>query len=580
MTLAERIAEIEAAAQTPGGLTLRSVARMTEGQPDLARALDAAAVPHWWDAARLAQVLDTDLAPQAEDWAKRLRELSVVEPFLSRPGASNVHEVTRQALRARLHEEGKLPELSARVLRALGPVAADAPPAELIERLHHQLLAEPEAGAEALERQWRAWDTHGRWAALNDLAAALEEILPHLAPPARARALLRRADIRKISRPASELASQAEECFRLFSQLGNERGMAQALTGQADALAVQGRPDEARQAHQHALTIRRRLAALDPANVQAQRAISVSLHRLAELDAAAGRTEVARAGFAEGLAIFRRLAALDPANVLAQRDVSLSLARLADLDDAAGRTEAARAGFAEGLGIARRLAALDPANVQTQRDVSVSLERLADLDAAAGRTGDARAGFAEVLAIRRRLAALDPANVQAQRDVSVSLARLAVLDAAAGRTEDARAGFAEWLAIARRLAVLDPANVQAQRDVSLSLERLANLDAAAGRTEATRAGYAEALAIRRRLAALDPANVQAQDDLAISFVQLAMLPDTEPTEALRLLTEAKTIWKRLAALAPQAIRYANFLGMVTQELAARSPGPTSPLDGA
>ncbi len=209
MNLEQRLAELEAAALKPGGLALRVVEQVTSGDPDLLRALEAAAVPHWWDAAILAQVLDPDLAPAAETWAARLRDLSVVEPFRSQPGASNVHEVTRLALREKLLAENRLIPLAARAASAFP--FQNASPSQQIEHLYHFLLAQPESGVDALEDLYREWGNRGLWAAKLDLAAMLEEVLPALAPPARARALLRRASIRSDRSRLGELEAQVLE---------------------------------------------------------------------------------------------------------------------------------------------------------------------------------------------------------------------------------------------------------------------------------------------------------------------------------------------------------------------------------
>ena len=198
MTLEERLAQIEAAAGQPGGLALRTVEQITRGDPDLLRALECAVTTHAWDHSVLKGLLAPDLIPASQHWYNRLIELPVVESYLSRPGWHNVHEVTRQALREKLHAEGRLPALSARAFELLDAANAKRSHYEITERLYQQLLAHPEDGAEELEKQWLSWSIGGRWSELLDLAAFLEEVLPHLAPAARARA--RAAGRRSVAR--------------------------------------------------------------------------------------------------------------------------------------------------------------------------------------------------------------------------------------------------------------------------------------------------------------------------------------------------------------------------------------------
>jgi len=71
----------------------------------LREALEAAAVPHWFDDKILAALLNV-ASDDAAQTSVRLRQLSVVEPFSARgPIASNVHEKSRLALRARMKKE-------------------------------------------------------------------------------------------------------------------------------------------------------------------------------------------------------------------------------------------------------------------------------------------------------------------------------------------------------------------------------------------------------------------------------------------------------------------------------------------
>jgi tetratricopeptide (TPR) repeat protein len=395
MTLAERLAQIEAAASAPGGMALRTVERLTDGKPNLLRIIESAAVPHAWDAGFLAQVLDADLAASAPKCCERLVALPVVEPYLSRPGWHNVHEVTRLALRDKMHAEGRLPALSARAFAACGVAAPGDSPAQVIERLYHHLLADPNAGAEALEAQWRDWDNRGRWAELNDLAAALEEVLPYLAPAALARALLRRATIRAERRPVPELAAQARKSIELFAKTGPERGLSQALDLLGSLAVAQGDLAGALRSFTQSKTIFERLAASDPANAAWQRDLSVSLNKLGDLAVAQGNGAGALRYFTESKTIRERLAASDPANAAWQRDLSVSLNKLGNLAVAQGDLAGALRSFTQSKTIRERLAASDPANAGWQRDLSVSHVKLYQF---AQKKGDAAMARAELQA--------------------------------------------------------------------------------------------------------------------------------------------------------------------------------------
>jgi len=439
MTLAERLAQLEAAAAQPGGLTLRLVDQLTADQPDLRRVLAAAAVPHWWDVSVLSKILDDDLAADAAAWVQRLAALSVVEDFRARPDARNVHEVTRLALRDELHRSGHLAFLSARALAAFPAPVADAPPADHIEHLYHLLLARPEEGAAALESRYGDWRDHGRWAAQLDLAAMLEEVLPLLAPPARARALLRRASIRSDRRPLEEIEDQVTESLQLFRSLTNEHAEAQALSFLAGLAQSHGSLNEARDLYTQCKTIRESLAASDPTHATWQEERAWTELAIGDIAKEQGDLAGALRCFSESKTIAERLAASDPANAAWQRDLSVSLNKLGDLAVAQGDLAGALRSFSQSKIIRERLAASDPANAEWQRDLSVSLVKLGNLAVAQGDLAGALRCFSESKTIAERLAASDPANAAWQRDLWVSYWRLADHCEKSGQAEEAKA---------------------------------------------------------------------------------------------------------------------------------------------
>jgi len=552
-SLLERLqAEAAAPSADPHAFALGNLDSMLAGQPPgLLRALEAAVIPHDWDDALLARLLDPDLAPAAAEWAEKLRALPIVSRL---PGSERctVHEVTRAALRDRLHQQGRLAIYSMRALRALGPLPPQASVAEEIERLSHQLLAEPELGAEALETAWRAWDEKGRPDALNQLACALEEILPHLAVPARSRALLRRATIRAASRPATEILAQAVEAENLFARLGHRRRQAQALTLIGDTHVTLGDIASARAAYEQALSLRKAMLEIDPTIFQWQRDLSASLSRLGDLAVAQGDLAGALRYFTEDMTIAERLAASDPANAAWQRDLSISLNKLGGLAVAQGDLAGALRSFTESKTIAERLAASDPANAAWQRDLSVSLNKLGDLAVEQGDLAGASRSYTESKTIRERLTASDPANAVLQRDLSVSLEKLGDLAVAQGDLAAALHSFTESKTIAERLAASDPANAAWQRDLSVSLNKLGGLAVAQGDLAGALRSFTESKTIRERLAASDPANAAWQRDLSVSLEKLGNLAVAQGdlAGALRSFTDAKTIADRLAASDP------------------------------
>src|SRR5262249_47317246 len=105
----EQLRLIRNARGDPALLALTTVDLTFPDIPDFERsalrlALEAAAVPHWCDAAILAELIDDSGSPGLSQWA-RLKAVPVVEPFPARGvDAGNVHEASRLAIRKHLAE--------------------------------------------------------------------------------------------------------------------------------------------------------------------------------------------------------------------------------------------------------------------------------------------------------------------------------------------------------------------------------------------------------------------------------------------------------------------------------------------
>lgn len=298
-----------------------------------------------------------------------------------------------------------------------------------------------------------------------------------------------------------------------------------------------------------------------PGDPQAQRLLLALYGDLIDAYAAHADDSAAGRDFGTGqrrsaeraVEIGRRLAASDPANVEAGRDLALALSQLGETKLSRG-AEAAREPFEEGVVILRRLSAADPGDEEVRRDLSLGLGGLGEALAKAGDTKGALAAMGEGLAIMRALAADDPTDSHLSRDLMIALGK-------AGRVrereepEAARAEFEEALLIARRLAVASPFGRQANLDLAAALGRIA--DSRAGQTDRTVriAALREMLEARRRLVLADPTDYRAAGRVGESLGALAdELVATAPLAALPQLLEALVIARRLAAIAPDDAR--------------------------
>jgi hypothetical protein len=168
-----------------------------------------------------------DQIPRTNSWFDRLVELTVVEPFHAHE-AWNVHEVTRLALRSRLAHEG-IDRFRKFSERAAALFEGDAP-AQLIERLYHLLLSEPDRGADDLRRLWKAWMRAGKLQPLQALAKNLEELCSRdiLAARARAYALVALGEIQEDRIALAAWERLAREAVDGMTVVGDEIGLVDA----------------------------------------------------------------------------------------------------------------------------------------------------------------------------------------------------------------------------------------------------------------------------------------------------------------------------------------------------------------
>jgi hypothetical protein len=106
--------------------------------------------------------------------------------------------------------------------------------------------------------------------------------------------------------------------------------------------------------------------------------LRVSYERLADLAVAAGDPAAARTLYDQPPAIRRRLAEVDPGNVQLQRDLNVSLGRLGRSLVAKNKPEAIRL-FAQAEGIIGHLFEIDPSNTRYHSDHAYYHARLAKL---------------------------------------------------------------------------------------------------------------------------------------------------------------------------------------------------------
>ena len=271
-------------------------------------------------------------------------------------------------------------------------------------------------------------------------------------------------------------------------------------------------------ATQQSFAIADELAA-NPNSIRWKRDITINDVDSGDFDESSGALAI----YEESLTLRRRLAEIDPRNNQWRRDAAYFLDRIGDECRKVGMRERAIAAYEESLAVWRHLANIDRRNPQLQLNISECQDKLGDLKLGAADGMGALAAYEESLTIRRHLSKDTPSNPSRQLNVAGSLEKIGDLKLAAGDAQGALTAYREMLSIDRVLVAIDGSNSEWQRNLSLSLERFGDVTLAVGNTVAAVAAYEQTVALRRRLAASDKTNIQWQKEVSASLEKISRL---------------------------------------------------------
>jgi tetratricopeptide (TPR) repeat protein len=295
-------------------------------------------------------------------------------------------------------------------------------------------------------------------------------------------------------------AKAYERCLEVARQNGDEAAVAMTLNNLGNLHREQNRMDDARQALEEALKIRRQLARRNPETYLPD--VATTLINLGNLHSDQNRMEVARQAYEEALKIRRELARKNPETHLPY--VAMTLNNLGVLHHDQNRMEDARQAYEEALKIFRELARKNPETYLPY--VAGTLNNLGNVHREQKRMDDARQAYEEALKIRRELARKNPETYLPY--VAGTLNNLGNLHRDQNRMDDARQAYEEALKILRELARKNPETYLP--NLAGTLTNLGNLHRDQKRMDDARQAYEEALSIYQRFAARDPERFQAE----------------------------------------------------------------------
>jgi tetratricopeptide (TPR) repeat protein len=338
---------------------------------------------------------------------------------------------------------------------------------------------------------------------------------------------------------------------------------ARMLANFVDAYLAAGAVKDAETAAHNGLAAARMAADKDPGNLEAGKALVVSLYKLGDVRMKAGEIAGALQSYQESLDHAAKLAAQDQSPAV-RRLLWVSTEKVGDARLAEKDFNGALTAFQDGLSLTQTRAGVEPDNPEARRDLSVSLAKVGAAQKARGQFSEALKNYEGSLAIRRELAARHGGNTLARRDLALALNDIGDTKLAANDAEGAFGALRESADIFRSIAREDASDARAQRDVAVAFNSLGDLSLQKGDTEEGRAAYSESVAALKPLVAIDESNIPAKVELAGSLIKLAGVSD----DAEALYKQALEILQPLAVTGKLNEQQKGWIDMVKAQLAA------------
>lgn len=361
------------------------------------------------------------------------------------------------------------------------------------------------------------------------------------------------------------LAQEAGDDHELLSELSTSYLKLADVQGRPSASRT-GDTDAALHSYERALTLRRRLAALEPLNTEFEHSLAVALVRMGPILQVRGDPKGAVERTREGMQITDRLVERAPS-----ADVRRSAFRaplyLGDALSDLGDHDGALAMYEKALAAAES-ARLDPPEADFRHRVAVIRERLGIMFTVKGDYQRALESYREALANEEAMVALEPNNADYTR--LVANGHYHIGDALKGlkRYSEALAAENRALAIYESRARADPRDAGSKKDIGGCTLEIAETLLAAGNHDGARNLLHRTVAIHRELADADKGSVEYQDDLASSLMLLgeSVLAAHDAGRAIARFDEARAIREPIVASRPHQAVYERGLAELYVDL--------------
>ena len=572
-SLTSRIERLRLAQGDSQAMALIALDFMLEAQPEtqrelLRQAIEAAAVPHWFDASILAHMLQKP-SNFIEDIFETLCSFPMVEQFQLRDkSVFNIHETTRLGLRKYLKQNAsdRLRLMSARVIETM---ADDQEPQFVVERLFHTFLADPDKAADECEILFRDWADAERPETEQIFKGALEELKQTgmAAGRAQAQLLLVVGWIRLVRGEDSKLEKLCSNALDLARSSGHSTTIAWALCLQGDSYQNKGNVQKALDNYQEALTLfeQSQSRGSSPALL---RDIGSTQERLSNALQASGRLGDAISASKINIEIAERLVSLEPDKINWQCRLAMAQGRIGYQYISKGQTNEALVASLKFHNFFEQLTLKNRVNTNWQIRLAQAEMQLGDTRAAKGQFVDALAAFKTGYERVAILAENDPSNLVLQSSISNFQQRLGSVFQAKGRLDEALFYFREKFETCRQLVQKAPQNPAWIHQLATANASIGDALLLKGHVDKAQENFQNALEIFQGLAKSDPANIHWQRDLGPAWSKIgdAFLAKRKLDDAVNAYHEELKICEKIVGIDPINVIWRRELALSLEKL--------------
>lgn len=377
-----------------------------------------------------------------------------------------------------------------------------------------------------------------------------------------------------LAKEAGNDVSLQRELATAYARVGDvQGGVTTPIGGVTTSAANLGDTAGALESQRKALTIRDRLASLEPANKELRRELLYSYARVADLYITLGQPALAVDYFRKATVIAEGLSAADPTNEtlsLELDQVYFALGKALGGPSTAnlGDTTAASDYLGKALAIDEKLAASHPGDIQYRQSLAASYNALGLMLSTTGnRTGELE-NYRKAVAIDEELVKGDGTNAFYRRELAVQYGNVGSSLVGMGDKAGALHSFQQAILLYEALAAADPNDAGIKRNTAVGYRNIAVAMGGTGDRIGALENFHKALRLFEQLVAKDQNNAdfRRQEGLTHLRISTFMSDNGDLQSALTNAQQAKTLDEVLVTAAPKNVVARSNLALIYSQL--------------